>query len=338
MIVKTLSECIDSTDLFDTIFLRNSYGRDFIFFHYNSLGLGNLLVGYAGAHSIIQLSEPKKILSFPKNRIQPKLVFYRSPFRWWARSEFGIDKLGDLYNRYLLLKQIKQDYIDPSVSFIDKKNRVLYLSTHMVNDDISYMKIVSKNIDSLKTDINLLRSFDVDFNKEVNKISENKGLNIGIHLRRGDFLISKTNKPLANSSPPINLVIAILDIFKSYKISTVTIYSDQSEKLTNNIINKYFPKNFNYRFFNPLANGALVINDMISNHVLIQSNSTLSTWSGIFSGQISPFIGDNTPWQIDKEFNNFIRSDGDFSSDLISLMNSEFDLKKLSGNVKNQDS
>ena len=337
MIVKTLSECIDSEDLFDTIFLRNSYGTDFTCFHYNSLGLGNLLTGYAGAHSIIQLSGPKKILSFPKNRIQPKLVFYRSPFRWFARSEFGVDNPGDLYKRYILLKKIKQVYIDTTISFIDKSSRVLDLSTHMVNDDVNYMKIVSRNIGSLKNDKNVFRLFGVDFTNSASKISFDKGLNVGVHLRRGDFSISKTNKTQENSSPPINSVIEILNFFKNYKISTVTIYSDQSLKLTNNIINEYFPKSFNYRTFSPLSKGALVINDMINNHILIQSNSTLSTWSGIVSGQISPFIGDSTPWQIDKNLNNFIRSDGDFSSDLISLINTEFSLHKLSGNFKNID-
>tara|TARA_B100000795_G_C22758414_1_gene422512 strand:- start:315 stop:1316 length:1002 start_codon:yes stop_codon:yes gene_type:complete len=333
MIVKTLSECIDSENLFDTIFLRNSYGKDFTCFHYNSLGLGNLLTGYAGAHSIIQLSGPKKILSFPKNRIQPKLIFFRSPIRWFARSEFGIDKLGDLYRRYVLLKKIKQVYIDTTISFIDKSSRVLYLSTHMVNDDVNYMKIVSKNIESLKNDKNVFRLFGVDFTKVVNKIFYDKGLNIGVHLRRGDFLISETNKTQENSSPPINSVIEILNIFKNYKISTITIYSDQSKKLTNNIINEHFPKRLKYRVFSRFSKGALVINDMIKNHILIQSNSSLSTWSGIVSGQISPFIGDSTPYYIDKEFNNFIRSDGNFSSDLILLINSEFDLNPISDHI-----
>ncbi len=329
MIVKTLSECINSADLFDTIFLRNSYGRDFIFFHYNSLGLGNLLVGHAGAHSIIQLSEPKKILSFPKNRIQAKLVFYRNPLRWLARSEFGIDKLGDLYNRYLLLKQIKQDYSDSSVSFIDKKNKVLYLSTHMVNDDSNYIKIVLKNISTLKNDKVLMRHFNVDFSKGASKKNPTHVLNIGLHLRRGDFLVSNTNEIDANSSPSIEAVIEVLNLFKNCKNANVAIYSDQSKKITKDIIKNHLPKFFNYKVFNPMAKGASVINDMVLNDVLIQSNSTLSTWSGMISGQVSPFIGDGTPWKVHSELNNFVRSDGNFSHDLVAIINSKFDSKNL---------
>ena len=138
---------------------------------------------------------------------------------------------------------------------------------------------------------------------------------------------------LSTICPPAILYIGfslthiIIDIFKKYKISTVTIYSDQSRKITNNLINKHFPKFFKYKVFNPMAKGASVLNDMISKDIMIQSNSTLSTWSGMISGQISPFIGNDSPWQVSYEFNNFVRSDGIFARDLVALINSEIDLK-----------
>jgi hypothetical protein len=323
MILTKLSDCIKSAHLFDIIFLRNSYGKDCTLFHYNSLGLGNLLMAYAGAHSIIQLTEDKKIIPFPKNRLQSKLVLYKSPLRWFARSEFGLDSPKDLYNRYTLNKQIECSYIDSSVSYIDSKNRVLYLSTHLINEDKDYIKIVAKNISTLRIDKNLKTYFGLNFSSEFNNDFA-EGLNIGVHIRRGDFKVSKTNEFELNSSPPIESVASILEVLKNYKISKVTIYSDQSKKLTKSAITEYFPRELTYELFSPLANGSIVLNHMISNHILLQSNSTLSTWSGIISGQISPFIGNKTPWYTDRELNNFIRSDGDFGSELIKIINIQF--------------
>jgi hypothetical protein len=323
MILKKLSDCINSADLFDSIYLRNSYGKDCTIFHYNSLGLGNLLVTYAGAYAICRLTEEKKILSFPKIRLQAKLVFYKNPLRWLARSEFGIDSPKDLHDRYLLKKEIKQSYINPSITYIDSKNRVLYLSTHLINEDKDFISIVLKNIANLKNDENFNRNFGLNYSSVFNN-SVTNGLNIGLHLRRGDFKVSKTNEIEANSSPPVESISAVLKILKDFEISKVTVYSDQSKKLTRGIISRKFPKEFIYEIFNPLASGSIVLNHMISNHILLQSNSTLSTWSGMVSGQISPFIGKKTPWEVNSELKNFVRSDGDYA-ELIKLINYKYE-------------
>ena len=100
----------------------------------------------------------------------------------------------------------------------------------MVNDDSNYIKIVLKNINTLKNDKVLMRHFNVDFSKEASKKNSTHVLNIGLHLRRGDFLVSNTNEIDANSSPPIEAVIEVLNLFKNCKNANVAIYSDQSKK------------------------------------------------------------------------------------------------------------
>ena len=139
-------------------------------------------------------------------------------------------------------------------------------------------------------------------NKNIKKFD-----GIGIHIRRGDFVINKNILDMEpNKSPPIEFYIDVMNKIKCRDGGIVTIYSDQSIKKTIEIINQLPKINCRYEVFSPLKGAKELLNHMMQQEILVHSNSTLSTWSSILTNQIAIYPFRQTPYSAHLYCQNFI--------------------------------
>jgi hypothetical protein len=314
IIVNSLQECIELESLYDKIIIDTSYGREYKFIYYNSLGLGNLITPFIGANCISGCTGGKEIISPLQNRIRPA---QKNIFSWYARSDFGLDVPKKIIQRLYY----RDSSINNLLSYIDNDRKVLHLSTHLVNVDMEYLKTVKAN--EIYFDyLGLKKAFNINVFKGSKLLKRHKKNHIGLHIRRGDFstalLSDKKNTP--NTSPDISFYTNILHKLESFGFidNIVTIYSDQSYEKINRDIAK-FPQNNTYKISNPYNSASAIINDMMTCDILVQSNSTLSTWAGILSGMVSIYPNDSTPYSAHLYFENFISDDNISKSNFLNL-------------------
>ena len=96
-LMSSLEECFRDKDLYDTIKLEISYGKDFFGFHYTTLGFANLLAAEVGAVILSSSGREKKIIvGFYSNRL---FFLTRKLSYWYDRSVFGIPSFHELFSR-----------------------------------------------------------------------------------------------------------------------------------------------------------------------------------------------------------------------------------------------
>lgn len=85
-VVESLGEARERRFEFDRIVLVQSVGRECSSFHYDSLGLGNLLTAYIGG---LMVDSKIPITSFHAVRIASfRTLVSRNSFQWFTRSSF----------------------------------------------------------------------------------------------------------------------------------------------------------------------------------------------------------------------------------------------------------
>ena len=291
------------------IILTSSDGYDLPFLHYTQLGIGNLILTYLYALFLKSKNINLDIIPFFPIRTIPLIRDFKY---WYLRSSFELNYEAKHLIRILYFNILRKTQ---KKSFYKGKN--LFLSTHIMNEDIfSYKKISSLSLNNVKKNIVSFLNFNYEIkkNNNLNLIKDkNKVISLGLHLRRGDFL-HKGRKDLKkykqyidaeknpNTSPDIISQINIIKKIKA-KISIVNIYSDQSHSKTVKEIGSYLDR-FKVNLFPVNANGSKVLKDMMKNDVLILSNSTLSITSCILSNQLALFKNQNLPNKIKKYFKN----------------------------------
>jgi hypothetical protein len=294
-VIQSLSECIEFSNFYDKVIFNISYGREYPLFHYTTIGFANLVAVFMGFLSL-QKSINKEIvsISFYNNRI----FFVHRNFKYWfLRSSFGFDSLSKIYWRI----NLNNKNINILDSYIDINLKTLYLSTHLVNIDNNYINLVQKNLNQIE--YNDLLSYGIILPKKI-KSTQPKKIVVGVHLRRGDFKVSESEEIEGpNSSPGLKYSLNILDTLLKYKklnISRVEFFSDSSIDLSN--LSHLYDGNIDFIVHSSFDTGLETLNKMISNDILIHSNSTLSTWASIISGNIAIFPGVSAVYNTDKFF------------------------------------
>lgn len=300
--IKSLRQCIENIDKFDIIIFNQSYGKEFPGFHYGTLGYGNLVAVYMGFLAIKYSSSQNKVryIDFYKNRIH---YLTRNISLCFARSTFGIESPIKILKRSAIRSEYKKDFF----SFIDLKRRILHLSTDLINTDPQYLLCIAEVIKKMPRSYTTIPIIDI----AIPDFSMNTKRSIGIHIRRGDFKVSNdVDFHLAyssNTSPSIELQMKVLSsLLKEEKfIHKIDVYSD-SEIDKKLFIN--FNSNIEINFNSIYDTGEVTMEKMIKNDILIHSNSTLSTWSSIISGQVAIYPWENTPYNAHHYFSENFRT------------------------------
>lgn len=280
------------------IILTSSEGFDLPFLHYSLLGVGNLVLTYLYALYIKSHLKNLEIIPFYPIRIIPIIKDFNY---WYIRSSFEFNYKIKHLKRFLYFFLLGKSF---RYSFIKKKN--LFLSTHIVNlDALFFKKISTLDLQYIKKNIVTFLNFNYEIKKN-NKLdliqNKKEHITLGLHLRRGDFMLKKSSSKNFNSSPDIKSQIKIIKKIKS-KIKIINIYSDQSKSKTlKELGNKL--DNYKLNLFPTNANGSKVLQDMMKNDVIILSNSTLSVISCILTNQLALFNNQILPSKLKKYFKN----------------------------------
>ncbi len=280
------------------IVLTISDGYDLPFFQYTQLGIGNLILTYLYALNLKLYNKNMLIIPFYPIRVIPII---RDIKYWYLRSSFQFNynekHLKRLFKFFLIGKTFTKSFV--------KKNEI-YLNTNIFSEDLNaFKKISSLNKNFIRKNIITFLNFNykIKKNNKLNLITDkNKKISLGLHLRRGDFSKNKNSSKIFNASPDINSQIKIISKIKS-KIKVINIYSDQSHFQTLEELNGKLNK-FKLNLFPTNSNGSEVLKDMITNDVIILSNSTLSIVSCILSNQLGLFYNQILPKKLKKYFKN----------------------------------
>ena len=268
---------------FKNIVLTASDGYDLPLLQYTQLGLGNLILTYLYALYLKSKINNLEIIPFYPVRIIPIIKDLKY---WYLRSSFEFNyntkHIKRLFYIFLLGRRFRN-------SFFKKKD--IFLNTSILNKDpLSFKKISSLNLNYIKRNITSFLNFNYEIKKK-NKLdliyNKKKSITLGLHLRRGDFLLNKSPSKNFNSSPDINSQIKLIKKIKS-KIKVINIYSDQSKSKTYEELGNKL-SDYKLKLFPVNSNGSKVLQDMIKNDVIILSNSTLSVISCILSNQLALF-------------------------------------------------
>lgn len=284
----------------NNVVLTNSYGYELPFFHYSSLGIGNLILTLLYALFIKSHYKTIDIINYYPLKIDDFKINLKY---WLLRSSFSFNYKAEHLKRLSFLFLLGKPFKD---SFI--KDETLFLTNDIINQDIFFFKkisnlnpIIIKNFISNIYKINYQIFEDLDF---VDLNNKDKIISLGLHLRRGDFSQNKQSNKIYNSYPDIDSQIRIIKNLKS-KISIINIYSDQSFDKTKSEINGRLD-NFKLNYFPEISSGQKVLEHMLKNEIIILSNSTLSVVSCILSRQIALFQKQILPKKIKKFFKNII--------------------------------
>jgi hypothetical protein len=283
---------------FKNIVLTASDGYDLPLLQYTQLGLGNLILTYLYALYLKSKINNLEIIPFYPVRIIPIIKDLKY---WYLRSSFEFNyntkHIKRLFYIFLLGRRFRN-------SFFKKKD--IFLNTSILNKDpLSFKKISSLNLNYIKRNITSFLNFNYEIKKK-NKLdliyNKKKSITLGLHLRRGDFLLNKSPSKNFNSSPDINSQIKLIKKIKS-KIKVINIYSDQSKSKTYEELGNKL-SDYKLKLFPVNSNGSKVLQDMIKNDVIILSNSTLSVISCILSNQLALFNNQILPNKLKKYFKN----------------------------------
>jgi len=291
--INSLEQCIESIDQYDKVKFELSHGIEFPGFNLTNLGFGNLISVYMG-FSILNFHSKNSLsfIDFYKNRIH---YITKHFFRWYARSSFAIDEFVRVKERYTKFYDNKKDF----ESYIDTENKILYLSTNLVNSDENFLRPIKDTISN-----NFLNELNIP-HVNITQKSKKDHLSVGLHLRRGDFIVAKKQDGfMPNLSPSDEIQFIILNkVIDKNNIFSIDIYSDQ--KLSLDYINN-FRTNLSIPLLihNHSEAGNLTFHKMLQNDILIQSNSTLSTWASILSGSKAIYPWEKTPYNADYFFPN----------------------------------
>lgn len=292
MIITSISECIEKKQKYDKIFLTLSFGKDLPFFAYFPLGLGNLITAFVGA---LMIDENMEIINFYDMSIWPLRKLFNNPIYWYTRSNFTIYNFKNNFKRAVFPVA---KFCNKTNTFLSADQRVLYLSTHMVNIDKLYFNNFAK-LDRYKMNIKLLENFGL----KILSSSLNKSFEIAVHIRRGDFMKS-INFDAASVKPNCQIELPVMEqaickLVNDYDCTKVLITSDENlltiEKIS--ILKKIhlFKPNIKVEFFQDL-NAVVVLNRLLKADVLLISNSTFSFWAGALGGKPTYYLSDNAPY------------------------------------------
>jgi hypothetical protein len=296
-LIKSLTECIELSDFYDKVIFDISYGREFPFFHYTTIGFANLVAVFMGFLSLKQsINKDITCIPFYNNRV----FFVHGNIKYWyLRSTFGTESPSKIFWRNLL-KNKNKNILE---TYIDLKVKTLHLSTHLINIDNDYLNLIQKNLFKINSTELLLYGIILP---EKKKKSSSPKIVVGVHIRRGDFKVSESEKLEGpNSSPSLKSSLSILHIllnFKALNISRVEFFSDSNLDL--GYLSNLYGKDINFIVHSSFDTGMETLNKMISNDILIHTNSTLSTWASIISGQIAIFPGVSAVYNSDKIFSD----------------------------------
>ncbi|MAJ22892.1 MAG: hypothetical protein CBC24_03495 [Candidatus Pelagibacter sp. TMED64] len=295
------------------IFPIMSYGKDYGFFLYRPLGLGNQIAIYILAASLKKNNRNIKNLLFPNLQLESRKHFFKSIKSWLNRSNINFKNIIKDYKRIKFINEynlIKSQKNSNEKSYFNIDTGVLYLSTHFPNIDKTFSNYIKDNLKEIQSDFlndfkKYLSSKKIDLLNQVQKDS------IGIHIRRGDFWQSevKDDNLKYNASPNDLFYKNIIKKLLNSSDKIIYIYSDQEKNQTLDSLD--IRKYLNQRIFitSPIMSAPELFLNMTCHSVLFQSNSTISTWAGIVSGSICPCPAKNVPYFANIYFENFISID-----------------------------
>jgi hypothetical protein len=301
-VINSLCEAKKQRQNYDKICLVQSWGREYPFCNYDSLGLGNLITAFIGA---LIIDENIEIILFNDIRLAPWRWFIKMPLYWYSRSAFSIRNFSNNLKRLRLNAKIT------TRTFIDTKNRVLYLSTDLVNMDKNYLEGYSR-INKEKLELLIFKYYGININPDVCKDSISfKEKILGIHVRMGDFSIDdnieEAYKP--NKRVPMAMYIeALKKILTKKHFSTVYVFSDEPIKKVDqlilgesiDIVDKSVTIEFKYGL-----NAVNAINEMIACDALLIANSTFSFWAAILGGRENFYLFKKLPYNAQKFIDKF---------------------------------
>lgn len=313
--INSLEQANQNSGLYDNIKLELSYGKDFWGFHYTTLGFGNLLAAEVAAASLMfgQYNQ-KKLMGFYKNRI----FFLTRDLKYWMdRSIFTIPTKNDILRCFKHNRKIN----DLTQSYIDIEKRCLHITTHLINVDKHYLSFIHQNILSQIKNIDDNEHHINHFATKQQLLSTPGVLNVGVHLRHGDFTVGDNIDKLAsNERVPLTwykkMINKIMIDFAEQQI-VFEIFSD-SEVEIHNLID-FTPDNVRFIKHSKRDTGIITFEKMRKTAILLNGNSTLSTWSTILSNQLSIFPGRMAAYEANRIFVNQFISSNDFLNDINSL-------------------
>ena len=303
--LHSLGECIEHSDFYDRVIFDISYGHEFLGFHYNPLGFGNLVAVYTGYLSLKALiNKNLTYIDFPRFRFSLSRNI-KSVIR---RSDFEFD-IRNILSRACNRSSNNSKHL----TYIDHRRRTLHLSTGLINTDPNYLELIISTISYCES------SWFLDFGIVIPE--HNNCISMGIHVRRGDFKVCKSLDDLSpNHSPEVHSYFPVIDYFlnsNSKLISKVNIYSDCT--LTAIKMALYIGSRSDCVIHSASDTGQTTLNKMMLDRVLINSNSTLSTWASILSGNYTIYPANKAVYECDKFANQrffSFKQIYDFSEDL----------------------
>lgn len=281
------------------IILTSSDGYEYPLFHYSCLGLGNLILTFLYAVHLQKENQKSKIIPFYPLKIH---ALIKNLKYWYLRSSFDFN-----YTRYHFKRLLTPSLFGKAQIRSFVKKNCLYLSTDIINQDKFFFEKISKlDLNYVKPYVTKVFGVKYEIKKKNYNVIEDKkeNLEIGLHLRRGDFKRNKDTSKTFNSSPDIDSQIRILDRIKA-KTKCINIYSDQSAKATMKEL-KGKLDNYKIKLFPETSSASKVLEDMMKNDVIIFSNSTLSVISCMLTNQIGLFTNQILPSKIEKFYKNMI--------------------------------
>ncbi len=302
-VIYSLDDAKSKRCLFDKICLVQSWGEEHAFWNHDSLGLGNLLTAYIGS---LIIDENIEIISFNDIRIASWKWLIRKPYYWYNRSAFKVRNFSNSFKRMKLKPEIT------ATTYINIKDRVLYLSTDLVNRDEKYLeKYTQINKSKIKHSLYKYYGIKID-NINNDKSFDGKNRKLGIHIRLGDFVDNnKTHEGYAaNQRLPLeNYLNAIKILLGERNFSEINIFSDEQLKKNDEIkfkgeikcINAFICINFKYG-----TNAIKTINEMIECDTLLIANSTFSLWAAILGGRECYYLLNELPYHAERYIENLI--------------------------------
>lgn len=287
--IETLGEARERRPEFDRIVLVQPVGREGPFFHYDSLGLGNLITAYIGG---LMVDSEMPIIGFHAVRITSfwRLVS-RNSFQWFTRSSFRTSRLS--WENSKLRRQIAPPISEHS--WIDKSARILFLSAGLANFDNAYFAGFNC-LDRSIVRSRLWESFRVRI-PQFDDSSVRMGT-LGVHIRQGDFaqLKPSDNSVLPNRRLPVAwFVEATRQIIEANKATMVILYSDNRLGFPTESFETL--EGFELKRYPIFRDGTATINHMLRCEHMLVSNSTLSFWAALLSGRETFYLPEGAAYK-----------------------------------------
>lgn len=296
--IKNINDARHQRKLYETICLTQSWGREFPFFNYDSLGLGNLLAAYLGA---LLIDEDVEIINFNSIRLAPYQWLIRKPRYWYCRSSFRVFNLNNNVRRLSYSPQIS------SKTFVDMDRKVLFLSTDLVNFDKEYFKNFTQ-LNKVKLQKKIYDNFGIRYDLENNNILKKNVL--GVHIRQGDFKksVSETDGYKSNEQTKLERYLSGIDaIMRKHGCNLIYIFSDEEIKKheKKQIVDLVCSQSKKIKVsFQTESNAIDAISKMMKCNVLLISNSTFSFWASALVGMKTYHLLDKLPYGSNRYFEN----------------------------------